>query len=152
MAVVGRAVGGCASHAVVLAEHFDPAILVAAADAGDEASLSQVIEHRDLFGQADGIPPGEREDPGGEFNALGAGSQIGKKGNRGNRDFQSFGVKVVFGQCQGVKARAVGVFSDAAHLGKHLLHFFVVAPDRPQALAFFVGRRDRRQHEEHELH
>src|SRR4029077_19103898 len=56
MVIDRRAVHRRAGRMVLLAEHIDPAVLVAAGKAGIDPPLGQVIEDGELFGGADRIP------------------------------------------------------------------------------------------------
>ena len=81
--------------------------LVAAADAADKAAVNQVVEDGDFLSQAEGIPDGDDEDAGGDFEPLGALADV-EGLQQGGRGVAVVG-EVVFGDEAVVEAHFLGV-------------------------------------------
>ncbi len=147
-----RAVHRRAGDVVLLAQHVDPAILVAAGEAGIDAALGQMVEHRQLLGGAHRIPRRQHEPERRELDALGARGEVGIEQQRRHRRLVALGMEMMLGGGHHVEAGIVGEHGELADLVEHLLVALVVAPDRTQALPVLERAGDGGQDEKHELH
>ena len=147
-----RAVHRRTGHMVLLAEHVDPAILIAAREAGIDAALGEMVEHRELLGGAHRVPRRQHQAERREFYALGARGEVGVEQERRHRRLVALGMEMMLGGRHHVEAGIVGEFRELAQLVEHLLVALVVAPDRAKPLAVFERPGNRRQDEKHELH
>jgi hypothetical protein len=141
-----------AGDMVLLTQHIDPAVLVAAGEAGIDPPLGQLIEDGDLFGRADRVPGWQDQPERREFDPLGARREIGIEEQRRDRGLVALRMEMVLGRGKDIEAGIVGEYRQLAQFVEHPLIALGIAPDRPQSLAFLQGRRHRRQHEQHELH
>ena len=148
----GRAVHRRAGDVVLLAQHVDPAILVAAREPGVDAALGQMVEDRQLLGGADRIPRRQHQPERRELDPLGARGQVGVEQQRRHRGLVALGMEVMLGGGDDVEAGVVGEHRELAQLVQHLLVALVVAPDRAQALPVLERAGHGRQYEQHELH
>ena len=141
-----------ACHVVLLAQHVDPAILIAAGEAGIDAALGQMVEHRQLLGGAHRIPRGQHQPERRELDALGARGEVGIEQQGRHRRLVALGMEMMLGGGHHVEAGIVGEHRELADLVEHLLVALVVTSDRTQALPVLERAGNGGQDEKHELH
>ena len=87
---------------------FDPALLVAAGEAGVDPALRQVVEVGDLLGGAQRVAGREHQRQRRELDLLGAGRQVGVEQQRRDRRLVALRVEVVLGRREAVEPGVVG--------------------------------------------
>ena len=137
---------------ILLTENIDPSVLIASGKAGIDPALGQMIEHRDFFGAADGVPGRQDEAEWGEPNTLRACREIRVEHQRRNGTLISFGVEMVLRGRHDIEAGVVREHSELAQLFEHHLIAIVVASNRSQTLPFLKRGGNGGQHKKHELH
>jgi len=93
---------------VLLSQHIDPAVLVAAGEAGIDPSLGQLIEDCELFGRSDRVPGWQDQPEWREFDPLGAGREIGIEEQRRDRGLVALRIEMVLGRGKDIEAGIVG--------------------------------------------
>ena len=150
--VGGAAVHRCGLDRHPLSEHVDPALLVAAGEAGVDPALGQVVEHGDLLGHPQRVVGREDERQRGELDLLRPGRQVGVEDERRHRCLVALRVEVVLGGREAVEAEVVRHHAQRPDLFDHGLEPFVVPPDRAQPLPVLHRAGHGWKDEQTELH
>ena len=144
-------VGQRAVNAVGLLRHdIDPASLVAAREARVRASARHVVEHRDVFRDADRVLGGEHDAKLPDPDALGPHADEEVEQHRVVGELEALQVKMVLGKADGVVAELVGENSLLADLLEHSR--VEIAPEAGAAVLDLCTAPDRRQVEQGNLH
>ena len=104
----------------LLAEHVDPALLVAAGEPGVDPALGQVVEHGQLLGHPQRVVSREDQRQRGELDVLRPGRQVGVEDQRRHRRLVALGVEMVLGGREAVETEVVGHDAQRADLVDHL--------------------------------
>ena len=116
-------VGQGAMDAVGLLRHdVDPAALVAAREAGIGAAAGHVVEHGDVFGDADRVGGRQHDAELADPDALGLHGEVEIEQHRIVRELEALDVEVMLGEAHRIVAQLV---AEPDLLGKLLQHALV---------------------------
>src|SRR5471032_2577484 len=134
----------------LLRHHVDPTTLIAARETGIGTTAGHVIEHSDVFGDADRIGGRQHDAELPHANALGLHREVEVEQHRIVRELEALDVEVVLGEGNRVVAELVAQFDLLGQLFQHAL--IELRVHARHALLDLGTAGDRRQVEERRLH
>src|SRR6185369_239295 len=114
-------------------------------------AFGELVENRDVFGDANRVGGRKHDRHRRERDALGARRKVRIEQHRVDRDLAAFGMKVVLGRRERIDAELIGENDELPQLVEHHLVALGAATDRTKLRPFFVRGGDGGHREEVEL-